>query len=114
MAALPIAANAQVGLTASSPAPGMTVARPRTVTLTFNGPVAASSVAASIIMTAMPGVENHGEMVIRNFTSALSSDNRMLTLSLRQPLRAGTYDLRWQATGSDGVRANGTVTFTVR
>lgn len=108
-----MAANAQVGLAASLPGQGATVDRPRVVTLTFDGAVVPSSAAASIVMTAMPGVANHGDMVIRNFTSALSDDNRVLTLTLRQPLRTGTYDVRWQATGSDGIRASGTVTFIV-
>ena len=58
-------------------------------------------------MTAMPGMANHGEMVIRNFTTAWSNGNKTMTLTLRQPLRAGTYDVRWQAAGADGHRELG-------
>jgi hypothetical protein len=73
-----------------------------------------NSTAAGIVMTAMPGVENHGEMVIRNFTTAWSADARTMTLSLRQPLRAGTYEVRWESAAPDGHRVKGTVTFTVK
>ena len=64
-------------------------------------------------MTAMPGMPDHGEMLIRNFTQSWSADGRTLTLALRQPLRAGTYDVRWQAT-TNGHRMNGKVTFDVK
>jgi methionine-rich copper-binding protein CopC len=64
-------------------------------------------------MTAMPGMPNHGEMTIRNFTTAWSNSNRTMTLNLRQALRAGTYEVRWQAAGADGHRMTGTVNFTV-
>jgi methionine-rich copper-binding protein CopC len=67
----------------------------------------------AIVMTAMPGVKNHGEMVIRNFTQSWSDNNRIWTLKLRQPLRTGSYDIRWQAAGADGHRMKGTVNFIV-
>ena len=93
---------------------GPTVAAPRVVTLNFSDALQPNTVAASIVMTAMPGMKNHGEMVIRNFTSAWSNGNRTLTLTLRQPLPSGTYEVRWQAAGADGHRMTGTVNFTVR
>jgi methionine-rich copper-binding protein CopC len=110
----PDAAQAHARVTASTPAEGATVARPRVVTLTFSEALLPPTAAASIVMTAMPGVENHGEMVIRNFTTAWSNGNRTMTMTLRQPLRAGSYDLRWQAAGADGHRMTGKVSFTVR
>jgi hypothetical protein len=101
-------------LIASTPADGATVKSPRLLTLTFGEAMTPSTAAASVVMTAMPGVENHGEMVIRNFTTSWSADSRTMTVSLRQPLRPGDYDLRWQAAGADGNRTNGTVRFQVR
>lgn len=107
-------ALAAAQLVASNPVEGATVNSPRTLTLTFSEAIAPATAGASVVMTAMPGVENHGEMVIRNFTTAWSADGKTMTLSLRQPLRAGDYDLRWQAAGADGKRLTGTVRFVVQ
>lgn len=112
--AAPGIALAHARVTASTPAQGETVARPRVVALTFSEALLTPTAAASIVMTAMPGIADHGEMAIRNFTTAWSNGNRTLTLTLRQPLRAGSYDVRWQAAGADGHRMTGTVSFTVR
>lgn len=112
--ALPAGASTEhVAVVSATPAAGSTVAGPRTVVLTFNQTLPPSTVGVSIVMTAMPGMANHGEMAIRNFTQGWSQDGRNLTLSLRQPLRAGTYDVRWQAT-AHGHRMNGKVTFDVK
>lgn len=109
----PTAATAHSRVVTSTPAQGSTVARPRVVTMTFSEALLPPTAAASIVMTAMPGVPKHGEMVIRNFTTAWSNGNRTMTLTLRQPLRPGTYAVRWQAAGADGHRMNGTVNFIV-
>lgn len=108
------AATAHSRVASSVPAQGATVAAPRAITLNFNEALLPPTVAASIVMTAMPGAANHGEMAIRNFTNAWSNGNRTLTLNLRQPLRTGSYEVRWQAAGADGHRMTGTVAFTVR
>lgn len=109
--AMPTIASAHTKVVSSTPAPGSTVARPRVVTLTFSEALLPPTAAASIVMTAMPGMANHSPMVIRNFTTSWSNSNRTMTLKLRQPLRAGTYEVRWQAAGADGHRMNGTVNF---
>lgn len=111
--AAPSMALAHTRVVSSTPAEGATVARPRVVTLNFSEALLPPTAAASIVMTAMPGIQNHGEMVIRNFTTAWSNGNRTLTLNLRQPLRTGTYEVRWQAAGADGHRMNGVVNFVV-
>jgi len=110
----PTAALAHTKVVASTSAQGASIKAPRSLTLTFSEALLPPTAAASIVMTAMPGMPNHGEMVIRNFTTAWSKDNRTMTLNLRQPLKTGTYELRWQAAGSDGHRMNGKVTFKVR
>lgn len=113
--AVPQAVSAHVQVTASTPAAGATAERVRTVTLTFSDALDPAQTATEVVMTAMPGVENHGLMYIRNFTPAWSDDKRTLTLTLRQPLRAGSYTVRWQSTGmGDGHRMSGEVSFEVR
>jgi copper resistance protein C len=111
--AFPVIADAHSSVISSTPAQGSTVARPRVVTLNFSEALLPPTAAASIVMTAMPGMTNHPEMVIRNFTTAWSNSNRTMTLTLREPLRTGTYDVRWQAAGADGHRMTGKITFVV-
>ncbi len=111
--ALPAAALAHTKVVASTPAEGATVASARTVSLTFSEALLPPTAAASIVMTAMPGMANHGEMAIRNFTTAWSNGNKTLTLNLAKPLPKGTYEVRWQAAGADGHRMKGTVKFIV-
>lgn len=111
--AIPSLAEAHSRVISSTPAQGSTVARLRSITLNFSEALLPPTAAASIVMTAMPGAANHGEMAIRNFTTAWSGGNRTLTLTLRQPLRSGSYEVRWQAAGADGHRMSGIVKFKV-
>lgn len=111
--AMPTAALAHAKVVASTPADGATVGNARTVSLTFSEALLPPTAAASIVMTAMPGMANHGEMAIRNFTTAWSNGNKTMTLTLAKPLPKGTYEVRWQAAGADGHRMKGIVTFTV-
>ncbi len=112
--AAPSVALAHVQLTASSPAEGSEAKAPKAVSLTFDKPVAPATAAASIVMTAMPGMANHGEMAIRNLTPAWSADGKTLTLTLKKPLPTGTYEVRWQAAAADGHMMKGKVGFEVR
>lgn len=109
----PTALLAHVELTASTPAAGAEAKAPKSVTLTFSQPVDPATAAASIVMTAMPGMANHGEMPIRNFTPSWSADGTTLTLTLKKPLPTGSYDIRWQAAAADGHAMTGTVSFEV-
>ena len=110
----PVAAHAHSKMASSTPAEGATVAKPRVLTMNFTEALLAPTAVASIVMTAMPGVKNHGEMVIRNFTPSWSNGNKTLTLKLREALRAGSYEVRWQAAGADGHRMTGKVSFNVK
>lgn len=110
----PSALLAHVQLTASTPVAGAAAKAPKTITLTFSQPVVQASAAASIIMTAMPGMPNHGEMPIRNFTASWSADGKTMTLTLKKPLPTGSYDVRWQAAAADGHAMKGTVAFEVK
>lgn len=109
----PAALLAHVQLTASTPAEGAEAKAPKVITLTFSQPVDPATAAANIVMTAMPGMANHGEMPIRNFTASWSDQGKTMTLTLRKPLPTGTYEVRWQAAAADGHGMNGTVTFEV-
>lgn len=105
---------AHVKLASSTPAAGTAAKAPTKITLTFNEKVVPATAAAAIVMTAMPGMPDHGEMPIRNFTATWSADGKTMTLTLKKPLPKGTYDVRWQAASGDGHTMRGTVTFDVR
>lgn len=110
---LPATVLAHTKVIASMPAEGAKVGSARVVTLTFNEALLPPTAAASIVMTAMPGMANHGEMAIRNFTTAWSNGNKTMTLNLKKPLAKGTYEVRWQAAGADGHRMTGKVSFII-
>jgi hypothetical protein len=104
---------AQVKLAASTPAAGAKAKGTKVVTLTFSEKVNPAKASATIVMTAMPGMKDHPEMLIRNFTASWSADGKTMTLTLKKPLPAGTYDVRWQAAGADGRAISGKVSFDV-
>ena len=111
--ALPGAALAHLEVTASTPAEGASVKAPRSLAIAFSAPVDPATTGVAIVMTDMPGVPDHGEMVIRNFTPEWAEDRRTLHLALRKPLPRGTYELRWQAPASDGQTMRGVINFVV-
>ena len=111
--ALPAAALAHAKVIASTPADGAVVAGAGRVTLTFSDALLPPTAAAAIVMTAMPGMPDHGEMAIRNFATTWSHDNRTMTLTLAKPLPKGTYAVRWQGAGAEGHRLKGSVAFTI-
>jgi methionine-rich copper-binding protein CopC len=110
----PAALLAHVRLTASTPAAGTETKAPKEITLTFSQSVDPATAAASIVMTAMPGMANHGEMPIRNLTASWHDEGKTMILALKKPLPSGTYEVRWQAAAADGHGLSGTVVFDVR
>jgi methionine-rich copper-binding protein CopC len=104
---------AQVKLAASTPKQGAKAQGTKVITLTFSEKVNPAKASATIVMTAMPGMKDHPEMLIRNFTASWSADGKTLSLTLKKALPAGTYDVRWQAAGGDGRAKTGTFSFTV-
>ena len=110
----PQIAAAHTQLVSSSPAANTTVARPTKIELRFNEPVIGATARATIVMTGMPGMANHAPMAITGFTAKMGKDRTSMTLLLRRPLTAGTYQVSWTAAGMDTHRMSGTFTFTVR
>ncbi len=111
--ALPAAAQAKTALTGSTPAAGASVKRTEQINLSFDAPLAANTAGAELVMTAMPGMANHSPMAIKAFTISLSADGRTLTMTLKKPLPAGSYTLRFSAYDTARERVSGTLDFTV-
>lgn len=106
---------AHVKVVASTPAEGAVAKRVNAVTLTFSDALDPSKTGIELVMTAMPGMANHGLMYIRNFVPSWSDGNRKMTLTLKKPLQAGSYVVKWTATGmADGHKRNGEVKFDVK
>lgn len=110
----PASLMAHVKLAASSPAAGSEAKAPKALALTFSEKVDPAKASAAIVMTAMPGMPDHGEMPIRNFTASWSADGKTMTLTLKKPLPTGTYEVRWQAAAADGHAMSGKLGFRVR
>ena len=112
--AVPQFAAAHTALVSSSPAANATVAAPTKIELRFNEAVIGATARAEIAMTGMPGMANHAPMAITGFTAQIGKDRKSMTLLLRRPLMAGTYQVRWTAAGADTHRMSGNFNFTVR
>ena len=65
---VPASVLAHTKVVASIPAQGATVSSVRNISMTFSEALLGPTVGVSIVMTAMPGMPDHGEMQIRNFT----------------------------------------------
>lgn len=112
--AAPQLAAAHTSLVSSSPAANATVAAPAKIELHFNEAVIGATARAEIAMTGMPGMANHAPMAISGFTAQMGKDRKSMTLLLRRPLMAGTYQVTWTAAGADTHRMSGNFNFTVR
>jgi methionine-rich copper-binding protein CopC len=112
--AMPQFAGAHTQLVSSTPAANATAAAPTRIELRFNEAVIGATARAGIVMTAMPGMANHGVMPITGFTAQLGKDRKSMTLLLKRPLGAGTYRVTWAAAGADTHRMTGSFSFTVR
>jgi len=110
---LPMVAKAQPSVIASTPAAGSSAKRLSQITLGFDAPLSPGTAGAEIVMTGMPGMTDHPPMVIKAFTTQMSADGRTLTLALRKALPAGSYTVKWSATGVDKSRVAGTLDFAV-
>lgn len=109
----PVAASAHTRLVGSTPAAGSTVAKTTSVSLQFSERLIPSTIRTSLVMTGMPGMDDHAPMKIP-YSSAMGKDGKSMTLMLKRPLAAGTYTLSWSAAGADTHRMGSEFSFTVK
>lgn len=114
MAAISAAAQADVKLIKSNPAANATVSRPTKIELSFSDRIIGATAISQLVMMSMPGMSDHPPMMMRDYSAQMSKDGKTMTLLLRRPLPAGTYDVKWEATGIDKHRVKGVVSFTVK
>lgn len=114
LASLPGVANAHSQLVRSSPAANATVAKTKTIRLTFNEKVMARFSNAELVMTGMPGMADHAPMKMSGLKPSWSADGKTLTLTSARPLAAGSYTVKWFAAGADTHRRQGSFNFSVK
>ena len=107
------AALAHTHLVASTPAANASVAKPTTISLSFNEKVMPAFSGADVVMTGMPGMANHQPMKLSGLKSSWSADGKTLTLVAGRVFPIGTYQVTWHATGADTHRMQGNFTFSV-
>ena len=110
----PSLAFAHPKLLSANPAANAAVAPTRTVTLTFSEGLTPRLSSATLVMTGMPGMNDHPEMPMQGVTSALSRDGKSLVLTSTRPLPAGTYRVDYVIVGGDTHRITGKHNFSIR
>lgn len=107
-------AHADVKLVKSNPATNSTVAKPVKIELSFSDKVMGSTAISQLVMMTMPGMADHQPMMMREYSAQMSKDGKTMTLLLRRPLPAGTYDLKWEVSGADKHKVKGVLSFAVK
>ena len=115
MAFMPDGALAHAKLVSSSPAANATVpaAKAKSINLTFNEKVIASTMKTELVMTGMPGMKDHPPMKVA-FASTMGKDGKSIMLMPKKGLSAGTYKVTWAAAGADTHRMGSEFSFTLK
>lgn len=107
------AAFAHPSLVSSTPVDKSQVAAPATIELKFSETLVPQFSAASLIMTGMPGMPDHGAMKM-NVNVSGASDGKTMIITPTQALQPGAYRVEWRAVSSDTHPITGNVTFQVK
>lgn len=114
MIALAAPAFAHPKLVTATPPANATVASTKTIRLGFSEPLTAKLSTATLVMTGMPGMNNHPDMKMAGVTSKVGSDGKSLVLTSAKPIPAGTYRVDWVVIGADTHRITGRHVFSIR
>jgi copper resistance protein C len=115
LTSIPGAALAHTKLVSSTPAANATVqaANARSINLVFNERVIASTLKVDLVMTGMPGMQDHPPMKVA-FSLMMGRDGKSVMLMPKRALAPGTYQVTWSAAGADTHRMGSQFAFTVR
>lgn len=112
---LPGVALAEPTLVSSTPQEGASAPRTNQIRLVFSEPVAVQPGGVQLVMTAMPGMENHGEMKMNAVDVRTAKDGRSVDVTAKSPFPVGTYALAWAVQSqSDKSTGSGEVTFAIQ
>jgi len=107
------AAIAHPQLLSSSPSDKAEVPAPQKIELRFSEKLTTQFSGATLIMTGMPGMPNHGSMKVPARVSG-SEDPKSMIVTPIQTLAPGSYKVDWRAVSSDTHPINGSISFTVK
>lgn len=106
-------AYAHPKLESGMPAANATVKPTRQIVLRFNEKLVPAFSGATVVMTAMPGMADHGEMKV-GAKANVGKDGKSMVIVLAKPLSAGDYRVDWYAVAGDTHRIKGSHSFKVR
>ena len=112
-ALLATAAFAHPKLLSSTPADKSEVSAPSNIELKFSETLVTKLSAASLVMTSMPGMADHGPMKVSVNVSG-ASDGKTMVITPAQPMQPGAYRVEWRAVSSDTHTITGNFTFQVK
>ena len=116
LATLAVAGTAQAHtkIVSSTPAANAVVAKPTSISMSFNEKAMPTFSGADVVMTGMPGMANHQPMKLSGLKPSWSADGKTLTLTAGRAFPVGTYQVTWHAAGADIHRMQGSFTFSVK
>ncbi len=100
-------------LVSSTPGDKSEGAAPTTIELKFTETLNKKFSSATLIMTEMPGMANHGSMKMGASVSG-GSDDKTMVITPAKPLVAGSYRVEWRAVSSDTHPVKGSISFEVK
>ncbi|UUL83817.1 copper homeostasis periplasmic binding protein CopC [Sphingomonas qomolangmaensis] len=100
-------------LVSATPAADASVKATTRIVLVFSEKLMAPLSGATLIMTGMPGMQNHPDMKMSGVTAKVGADGKSLELVSAKPLPAGSYRIDWHVVGGDTHRITGQHRFNV-
>lgn len=100
-------------LVSSTPTDKSEGAAPTTIELKFTETLNKKFSGATLTMTEMPGMANHGAMKISAGVAG-GSDDKTMVITPAQALVAGTYRVDWRAVSADTHPIKGSISFQVK
>ncbi|CBJ34879.1 copper homeostasis periplasmic binding protein CopC [Ralstonia solanacearum] len=104
---------AHAKLVSSTPADKSVGAAPAKIELHFSEALVPQFSGANLVMTAMPGMADHGAMKVTAKVSG-GDDGKTMVITPAQPLVPGAYRVDWRAVASDTHAVSGNVSFEVK
>lgn len=108
-----VAACAALAVSSAFAHPKLVSSTPARIELHFSEALVAQFSGANLVMTAMPGMADHGAMKVTVKVSG-ADEGKTMVITPAQPLVPGSYRVDWRAVASDTHVVSGNVAFDVK